>query len=208
MSPEVLDWLASDFVAHDYDLKHLIATIVTSRAYQMPAVARTGEAPARGYAFRGPELRRLTAEQFADAIGTITGEWSVLSGGQSGSGGGARGRGPGPRTDSDPSTYGIYVREYRNNSSHLSRALGRPIRDQVTSARAVEATTLQSLELVNGEILTSWLARGARRMSRLPAAPLACSRGGRGRNLHLARSTPTSRCVEAVVIIADTGRRA
>ena len=74
-SPELLDWLASDFVAHSYDLKHLIATIITSRAYQMPAVARTAEAPARNYAFRGPEIRRLTAEQFADAIGTITGEW-------------------------------------------------------------------------------------------------------------------------------------
>ena len=76
-SPAVLDWLASDFVAHKYDVKHLIATIMTSRAYQMPAVARTAEAPARNYAFRGPELRRLTAEQFADAIGTITGEWSI-----------------------------------------------------------------------------------------------------------------------------------
>ena len=76
-SPAVLDWLASDFVAHQYDVKHLIATIMTSRAYQMPAVARTAEAPARNYAFRGPELRRLTAEQFADAIGTITGEWSI-----------------------------------------------------------------------------------------------------------------------------------
>ncbi len=62
---------------HGYDVKHLIATILTSRAYQMPAVARTGEPPARGYVFAGPEVRRLTAEQFADAIGSITGEWKV-----------------------------------------------------------------------------------------------------------------------------------
>ena len=63
--------------AHDYDVKHLIETIVTSRAYQMPAVRREAEPPARGYVFRGPEVRRLTAEQFADAVGSITGEWSV-----------------------------------------------------------------------------------------------------------------------------------
>ena len=75
-SPELLDWLASDFVEHGYDLKHLIATIVASRAYQMPAVARTGEQP-REYVFRGPEVRRMTAEQFADAIGAITGDWHV-----------------------------------------------------------------------------------------------------------------------------------
>ena len=29
----VLDWLASDFVDHGYDIKRLIATILTSRAY-------------------------------------------------------------------------------------------------------------------------------------------------------------------------------
>ena len=78
-SPELLDWLAADFVASNYDLKHLIGTIVKSRAYQMAAVARKGEAPARGYQFRGPEIRRLTAEQFADAIGSITGEWSIYN---------------------------------------------------------------------------------------------------------------------------------
>ena len=71
VEPPVLDWLASDFVAHKYDLKHLIATILTSAPYQMPAVARTGEVPARDYAFRGPELRRLNAEQFADALARL-----------------------------------------------------------------------------------------------------------------------------------------
>ena len=39
-SPALLDWLASDFVEHKYDLKHLIAGIVLSRAYQMPTVTR------------------------------------------------------------------------------------------------------------------------------------------------------------------------
>ena len=43
-SPALLDWLAADFVAHQYDIKHLIETIVTSRAYQMPAVRREAEA--------------------------------------------------------------------------------------------------------------------------------------------------------------------
>ena len=59
-----------------YDLKRLMATIVSSQAYQMRAVPRVGEQP-RGYVFRGPEVRRLTAEQFGDAIGAITGDWNV-----------------------------------------------------------------------------------------------------------------------------------
>jgi hypothetical protein len=206
-SPELLDWLASDFVAHKYDLKHLIATIISSRAYQMPAVPRTAEAPARNYAFRGPEIRRLTAEQFADAIGTITGEWSVLSGGQMGGGGGAKR----PPADSDSPTNGVYVREYHNNSSQLTRALGRPIRDQVTSIRAVEATTLQSLELVNGEILTSWLMRGARRMiGELPADPLSLFNGSVAGRYAQPRAfdADVSRASRLWLIVADTGSNA
>jgi len=51
-SPAVLDWLAEDLVAHRYDL--------------------LGESE-ENYRFRGPAVRRLNAEQFADAITTLTG---------------------------------------------------------------------------------------------------------------------------------------
>ena len=67
---------------------------------------------------------------------------------------------------------GLYGREWRTASTRLTRALGRPIRDQVHSVRPVEATTLQALELVNGEILTKWLSRGAKRLvGELPLEP-------------------------------------
>lgn len=151
--PQLLDWLAADFVEHGYDLKHLIGAIVTSRAYQLPAVARTGEQP-RKYVFRGPELRRMTAEEFTDAIGSITGDWHVYQ--------------PGGATN------GRYTREWHVAASPLTRALGRPIRDQVYSSRETQATTLQALELVNGETLTHWLLRGARRMlGELPPDPVS-----------------------------------
>src|SRR5215468_7893600 len=35
---DLLDWLAEDLVAHGYDLKHTMAQILTSRAYQLAAV--------------------------------------------------------------------------------------------------------------------------------------------------------------------------
>ena len=220
-SPALLDWLASDFVAHEYDVKHLIATIMTSRGYQMPAVARKDEAPARNYAFRGPEVRRLTAEQFADAIGTITGEWSISNApplnltkapatGRAAPAPPAA-RPPGPRRDSDSPHAGYYVREYRNSSSQLTRALGRPIRDQVTSIRATEATTLQSLELVNGEILTSWLMRGARRMTgQLADDPLSLFNapvGGRNVQARVFEADVSS-ASKLWLIISDTGSNA
>jgi len=157
-SPELLDWVASDFVASGYDLKALIAEIVGSRTYQLAAVSR-GEAAA-SYVFRGPELRRLTAEQFGDAVASITGDWHVRAG-----------RNPqGAPAGSIPP--GTYTREWRLAASNLARALGRPIRDQVYSTRDTQATTIQALELVNGEDLTHWLWRGARKMlGELPPEP-------------------------------------
>jgi mono/diheme cytochrome c family protein len=68
---DILDWVAEDFVAHKYDVRHLIKQIVTSRAYQLPAV-NVGENET-AYVFRGPAVRRLTAEQFRDALTTLTG---------------------------------------------------------------------------------------------------------------------------------------
>src|SRR5262245_57204381 len=159
-SPGLLDWLASDFVDSGYDLKRLIATIMSSKAYQLRAVPRIGEQP-RDYVFRGPEIRRLTAEQFGDAIGAITGDWNVYQPPAPTAGG----AGPAPAR---------HAREWQTPASALARALGRPIRDQVFTSRSTTATMLQALELVNGERLSNWLLRGARNMlGELPPPPAA-----------------------------------
>jgi hypothetical protein len=152
-NPQLRDWLASDFVEHGYDLKRLIANIAESKAYQMPSVPHGDE-------FRGPEVRRITAEQFSDAIAAITGDWHVY---QPSGGGGSGIVRP-----------GVYSREWHVAANPLTRALGRPIRDQVYSERDNQATTLQALELVNGQTLTHWLSRGAKRLlGELPPDPVA-----------------------------------
>jgi hypothetical protein len=71
-NPDLLNWLAEDLVAHDYDLKHTLATILTSRAYQRPAVAGL-DGPDQHFVFSGPLARRMTAEQFRDAVASLTG---------------------------------------------------------------------------------------------------------------------------------------
>ncbi|HXJ60666.1 MAG TPA: DUF1549 domain-containing protein [Verrucomicrobiae bacterium] len=73
-NPDLLDWLAEDLAAHGYDLKHTMKLILTSRAYQMSAIS-LDEQPHADYVFRGPSIRRLTAEQFRDALGALTGVW-------------------------------------------------------------------------------------------------------------------------------------
>ena len=162
-----------DFVEHGYDIKRLIQTIVTSRTYQMPSVARKGEARAR-LRVLGPEVRRMTAEQFADAIGTAYRRMERRAGQRAPPGAAGRGASGGGSAPSQPRQAGVYAREWRVASTSLTRALGRPIRDQIISTRASDATTLQALELTNGEILAQWLSRGARRMvGELPAEPVS-----------------------------------
>jgi hypothetical protein len=147
--PDLLDWLAADFAAHQYDVKHLLRQIMTSRAYRLPSATATSEVP---YRFRGPLPRRLSAEQFLEGVSAITGEWRTL----------------------DPRAAGVaaYARDWQLKSSPLGRALGRAIRDQVITERQNQPTTLQALELVNGGTLSSLLRRGALRLrDQLPPAP-------------------------------------
>src|SRR5262245_15132168 len=68
---DVLDCLAEDLVDHGYDLKRTIYLILTSRAYQMPAVSLE-EQRRTDFVFTGPAVRRMTAEQFRDALGSLT----------------------------------------------------------------------------------------------------------------------------------------
>ena len=63
----MLDFLADDLAAHGDDLKHLMLQIVTSRAYSLPSVgAEPNET--KQFIFRGPLVRRLSAEQFIDTV--------------------------------------------------------------------------------------------------------------------------------------------
>ncbi len=68
---DLLDYLASYLVDQKYDLKRLVALIATSQAYQSQSeIVR--EAKETQYKYAGPRARRLTAEQFLDAVWQIT----------------------------------------------------------------------------------------------------------------------------------------
>ncbi len=108
-------------------------------------------------------------------------------------------------------TSGVYAREFRAPSTLLTRALGRPIRDQVTSVRAQDATTLQALELVNGEILTNRLMRGARRMiGELPPDPKSLFNAPiAGRTIQVRQmDVDISNASTLYLLVSDTGSNA
>lgn len=143
---DLLDWLAEDLVAHHYDLKHTIEVMLTSQAYQLPAISRSEDAP-KEFVFRGPEVRRLSAEQFRDALGEVTGVWF------------------------DKAEFAAATSDIRAclvAADPLTIALGRPNREQVLTCRVSGATTLQALELTNGKTLATILERCGLRLAESP----------------------------------------
>jgi hypothetical protein len=72
--PELMEWLAHDFVAHGYDLKHLVRRILTSDLYQREATGANLAASPELRFFHAPERRRLSAEQVVDALFAATGQ--------------------------------------------------------------------------------------------------------------------------------------
>ena len=70
---DLLDSLAADFVASGYDTKHVLEMICTSEAYGAMSPSVEGQPNGKDYVFHGPLPRRMTAEQFTDALWQLTG---------------------------------------------------------------------------------------------------------------------------------------
>ncbi len=158
-SEDLLDYLAGYLVDHGYDLKTLIAHITTSRAFGSRPVVSPREDRVEPYVFRGPEVKRMTAEAFLDAVWMVTGV--------------------GPKTPEAPikppteavSSAHRFVRAALVGSDPLMRSLGRPNREQVVTMRGEVLTTLQALDLSNGQTLTDIATAGAAKL--LAASPKA-----------------------------------
>jgi hypothetical protein len=126
--PELLDWLAYDFMKHGYDLKHTIRLILTSRTYQLQYDPKAedhfdvAKRTAPRY-YRSPSLRRLTAEQLLDSLYLV--KHQVL-----------------------PLDQRLYLKFELNQ---LILALGRPVaRNDVSTGRPDDVAIVQALELLNG----------------------------------------------------------
>ena len=70
---DLLDVLANRLVESKYDLKAVLEFIATSQAYQSRAEILARDAEDKDYVYRGPRAKRLTAEQFVDAVWRLTG---------------------------------------------------------------------------------------------------------------------------------------
>jgi hypothetical protein len=153
---DLLDYLASYLVEKDYDLKAVLELIVSSQIYQSESVI-VGDGLG-SVEFRGPIMKRLTAEQFIDSVREVTGSWpQAPSGGEKG-----------PRTLEAvakarglKSWDGRSVRAALQDLDPFQSALGRPNRDQVVSSRPDQVSTLEAIHLANGPEFASMLREGA-----------------------------------------------
>jgi mono/diheme cytochrome c family protein len=137
---DLLDVLANHLSDNKYDLKAAIELIVSSRTYQSQTVPVSTDSD---FVFRGPIAKRLTAEQFVDAVWRLTGTAPAKPTFDAGD----RGKEP--------------VRAALVKSDPLMRSLGRPNREQVVTTRPEDLSTLQALDLTNGKEFAETLDRGA-----------------------------------------------
>jgi hypothetical protein len=146
---DLLDHLAVRFAADGYDLRKALAYIANSSIYQSQCVNIAD--PSEHKIFRGPVVKRLTAEQFMDAVWSLTGtapaapHKAVLA---------ARKL---PSEAPSPS----FTRASLVPADLLMRALGRPNREQIVSMRPDTVTTLEAIDLANGNQLAGLLKQGA-----------------------------------------------
>jgi len=153
-SQDLLDWLAVDFVENGYDLKRLVFQIATSKIYQSQSIplASPDLLLAENFKFEGIVRRRMTAEQFSDAVSGISA----------------------PLFDSVEVKFRPYqlIPEAKSNlgfaraslvaNNDFLKSLGRPNREIVSTSRDSQASLLQALELSNGERLNKTLEKGGR----------------------------------------------
>ncbi len=147
---DLLDWLANDLIQHGYDLKHTMRLILTLQAYRLPAQDTSPDSQ-DPYVFQGPEVKRMTAEMFLDTLSSLTGAWQENP----------QFATPQPPKKKDEEPLPPVVRAWRVNADPLTRAMGRPNREQVVTRRQSVATALEAVELTNGQTLMSELERGA-----------------------------------------------
>ncbi|MDG2382537.1 MAG: PSD1 and planctomycete cytochrome C domain-containing protein [Pirellulaceae bacterium] len=153
--PELLDWLASQFVESGWSFKHLHKLILTSstwrQAVEHPEAMRYEQIdPAENLLWRA-RVRRLNAEQIRDAMLTVSGELEIGVGG--------------PSEDQNSSRRALYIKSFRNTPNELLHAFDQANGLKSEPQRNRTTTAVQSLLMINGEFTLERADAFARRVT-------------------------------------------
>lgn len=137
--PELIKMLSEEFVAKNYDLKHLIRGIVLSEAYQRSSLLPAGGVAPNPETFAIAALRPLSPEQLAwsmmQAVGMIDAERKAA-----------------PKSTDEA----IFTKLAGNEAIFVKLFAGAP--GEPSDPNAFEATLDQTLFVNNGDLLRGWLA--------------------------------------------------
>ncbi len=146
---ELLDALTADFIAHNFDLKYLVRTIVSSHTYQRALKTNQwNEGDNTNFSHALP--RRLTAEQLYDAIQIATGAPTNIPGVPAG-------------------FRATQLPDPQINLSFLDM-FGRPPRESPCECERTSDVSLgQTLNLINGPTIADAIAHPQAKIARLVA---------------------------------------
>jgi hypothetical protein len=162
--PELLDWLAGEFVRQGWSMKAMHRLVVTSRTYQQSSSHRpaaAAEDPDDKLLWRFPR-QRLEAEVIRDSALAVAGLLNTQVYGPSifpELPKGAANRGGNWKTsekESDRNRRSVYVFVRRNNRYPLFEAFDAPDTLESCSRRNMTTTPLQALTMMNNELVVGW----------------------------------------------------
>ncbi len=194
--PELLDFLAAQFVADGWSVKKLHRAMVLSATYRQsathpdPAPCRLAD-PENKLLGRGG-VRRLDAEQIRDALYAVVGDLDPKAGG------------PGVAT-TDPRR-SVYTKVMRNNRDPLLDVFDAPLAFQSASSRDTTTTPVQSLLLINSPTLLRRSQAFADRLKRDEPTDDA-RRVARAYRLAFGRAPTADEAAAAVAFVAEQARR-
>jgi hypothetical protein len=143
----LLDALAKDFVAHQFDTKHLIRTILNSRTYQFSAQTNETNKDDHKY-FSHAAVKLLSAEPLLDAICQATDV-------------------PEKFKDLPPGTRAVQLPDGEDYHAFL-KEFGQPPRAQTCECeRATDGNVAKALQLLNGPVVGGKVINGNNRLGKL-----------------------------------------
>ncbi len=169
--PALLDWLANEFIASDWSIKHIQGLILSSHTFQQTShsdpLALQKDAGTR-YLWRYPS-RRLEAEAIRDSILSVSGALDLTHGG------------PGfylhevqvenvmhyfPKEQFGPETFRrmVYLFKIRQEQDAIFGAFDCPDGNQAISRRSRSNTPLQALNLFNSPFIIQQAAHLTERL--------------------------------------------
>ena len=138
---ELLDWLANDFVIYDYDLQHLMRTILNSETYQRTSQTNESNKDDEFY-YSHAYVKPLSAEQFFYSLLQATGferlqEFRMKGGNRQGG----------------EDRRGMLRELERRKRDHLNRFLFLLDNGEMEEIEAFNGTVPQALMMINGEMV-------------------------------------------------------